>query len=108
VGRIEAPPLQPGEADVLLLSQSLHCVADPAAALLACHAALAPGARIIVIDLAPHAHGWVRERLGHVHLGFAALGAMLTEAGFQQVDERVVHRDRVAPAFVTTMAVGRR
>lgn len=108
LGRIEAPPLQPGEADVLLLSQSLHCVDDPVAALRACHACLAPGARIVVLDLAPHAHAWVRERLGHRHLGFADLGALLREAGFGGVRSRVVHRDRVAPAFVTVLAVGTR
>lgn len=108
VGRLEDPPLAPGEVELVVLSQSLHCVDDPVAALRRCHTALAPDGRIAVIDLAPHAHEWVRHRLGHRHLGFADLGALLTEAGFVEVENNVVHRDRKSPAFTTVLAVGRR
>jgi ArsR family transcriptional regulator len=107
VGTIEAPPLERGEVDLVLLSQSLHCVDDPAAALVAVHARLAPGGRVAVVDLAPHEHGWVRTRFGHRHLGFADLGGMLVAAGFSEVRSEVVHRDRVSPAFTTVLATGR-
>jgi len=106
LGRIEAPPLAPGEVDLVLYSQSLHCVAEPVAALRRGRAALAPGGRVAVLDLAPHTHEWVRHRLGHQHLGFADLPALLREAGFTDVEGRVVHRDRAAPAFTTVLAVG--
>lgn len=108
LGEIDAPPISPGEVDVLLLSQSLHCVEDPAAALRACFACLAPGGRVVVLDLAPHQHAWVRHRLGHRHLGFADLGGLLGAAGFVDVRARVVHRDRTSPAFTTVLAIGRR
>jgi ArsR family transcriptional regulator len=106
VGRLEAPPLQPGEVDLIFLSQSLHCVADPLDALRHCHAVLDPGGRIAVLDLAPHPHEWVLHRLGHHHLGFSDLGALVSEAGFTGVETAVVHRDRRSPAFTTVMAVG--
>jgi ArsR family transcriptional regulator len=105
-GRLEDPPLAPGEVDLVVLSQSLHCVADPLATLRKCHAALAEGGRIAVLDLAPHEHAWVRHRLGHQHLGFPDLPALLAEAGFTDVRCDVVHRDRKAPAFTTLLATG--
>lgn len=108
LGRLEDPPLAPGEVDLIVLSQSLHCVDDPVAALRRCREALAPGGRIAVINLAPHPHEWVRHRLGHRHLGFPDLGALLTAAGFVSVECSVVHRDRRSPAFTTLLAVGAR
>jgi ArsR family transcriptional regulator len=108
VGDIEDPPLQPGEVDLLLLSQSLHCAADPLAALRRCRALLDPGGRVAVLDLAPHAHEWVRPRLGHLHLGFSDLGGLLRAAGFSHVTCDVVHRDTRAPAFTTVLALGSR
>lgn len=108
VGRLEDPPLAPGEVDLVLLSQSLHCVDDPLAALRACRRSLAEGGRIAVLDLAPHPHAWVRHRLGHRHLGFADLGGLIAEAGFREVRCQVVHQDRRAPAFTTVLGVGTR
>lgn len=108
VGRLESPPLRRGEVDLIVLSQSLHCVDDPVAALAACLPGLARDGRIAVLDLAPHPHEWVRHRLGHRHLGFADLGGMLKEAGFEEPTCEVVHRDRRAPAFTTLLAIARR
>ncbi|MFZ5480725.1 MAG: ArsR/SmtB family transcription factor [Myxococcota bacterium] len=108
LGSLEDPPLTPGEVDLVVLSQSLHCVADPLATLRRCRDALAEGGRIAVLDLAPHEHAWVRPRLGHQHLGFADLAGLLREAGFRDVTCDVVHRDRRAPAFTTLLATGLR
>lgn len=108
LGTLEDPPLAPGEVDLVVLSQSLHCVEDPVATLQRCRDALAEGGRVAVLDLAPHGHAWVRHRLGHRHLGFADLPGMLTTAGFSEVVSEVAHTDRRAPAFTTVLAVGRR
>jgi ArsR family transcriptional regulator len=105
-GTLEAVPLAPGEVDLVVLSQSLHCAADPTDTLRQCHAALAPGGRIIVLDLAPHAHEWARARLGHLHLGFADLDLRLANAGFSDITVTTVHTDRRAPAFTTLLATG--
>lgn len=108
VGTLEDPPLNDREVDLVLLSQSLHCVDDPIATLKRCREALVGGGQIAVLELAPHSHGWVRHRLGHKHLGFADLGAMLVQAGFHNVRCDVVHVDRRSPAFTTILAVGTR
>jgi ArsR family transcriptional regulator len=108
LGRLEDPPLEPGEVDLVVLSQSLHCVEDPVATLRKCHVALAEGGRVAVLDLATHEHAWVRHRLGHLHLGFTNLAGLLTEAGFTDVRVDVVHRDRKAPAFTTLLGMGRK
>lgn len=108
LGTIEDPPLAPGEVDLILLSQSLHCVEDPLAALTRSFYCLAPGGRVAVLDLAPHEHAWARSRFGHLHLGFPDLAGLLTLAGFTRVSECVVHRDRKGPAFTTILAVGTR
>ena len=108
LGTLEDPPLGAAEFDLVLLSQSLHCAVDPAQTLRRCHAALVPGGRIAVLDLAPHAHAWVGPRLGHRHLGFADLGRMLEEAGFSDVSVTTVHVDRRSPAFTTLLGVGTR
>ncbi len=106
VGDLSDPPLAPGEVDLVLLSQSLHCVPDPFTALRRIHERVAPGTRIAVLDLAPHAHTWVQARFGHKHLGFSDLGGLLTTAGFTSVSCDVVHRDRRSPAFTTLLALG--
>ena len=108
IGTLEDLPLGEREVDLVLISQALHCVAEPVLTLRKCLDALAGGGQIAVLDLAPHAHAWVRHRLGHKHLGFADLAALLREAGFHDVRQEIVHVDRRAPAFTTVLAVGRK
>jgi DNA-binding transcriptional ArsR family regulator len=105
-GTLEALPLAPGEVDVVVLSQSLHCAADPDDTLRQCRRALAPAGRIVILDLAPHPHEWARHRLGHLHLGFPDLDARLAAAGFEHVSVTTVRTDRRAPAFTTLLATG--
>ncbi len=107
-GTLEALPLGEREVDLVLISQALHCVDDPVPTLVRCREALVGGGQIAVLDLAPHPHEWVRHRLGHKHLGFADLGAVLREAGFHEVTCEVVHQDHRAPAFTTVLAMGRK
>ncbi len=105
-GTLEALPLAPGEVDLIVLSQSLHCCADPDDTLTQCRRALSPGGRVLILDLAPHVHEWARHRLGHLHLGFSDLGERLAAAGFLDVTVTTVHTDRRAPAFTTLLATG--
>jgi ArsR family transcriptional regulator len=105
-GRIEEPPLREREVDLVLLSQSLHMVEEPVPVLARLRDALVGGGRIAVLDLAPHEHTWVRHRLGHRHLGFTDLGALLRDAGFHDVTATVVHVGARAPAFTTVLGLG--
>ncbi len=106
LGTLETLPLAEAEVELVLLSQSLHCAEHPAETLLQARRALVPGGRVAVLDLAPHAHEWVRARLGHRHLGFSDLESLLVEAGFVEVSVSVAHVDRRAPAFTTLLAFG--
>ena len=78
--------LPTGSKGLVVISQSLHHVDDPQAVLTQAFRILKRGARAIVLELGPHDQSWVRERLGHRHLGFEpeALEAQLSAVGFKQ------------------------
>lgn len=109
-GDLCAPPVAPGEVDLWVLSQVLHLVEDPRAALGAAAMGLSEGGRVLVLDLAGHHETWARDRLGHVQLGFSEreLRSLLEDAGFEGVQVRRVSRDRKPPHFITLLATGRR
>jgi len=79
--------LPAGKKDLVVISQSLHHTDQPAAVLREAARILKPGGKVVVLELMPHQEAWVREQLGHKHLGFEpeALAAGLQEAGFAEV-----------------------
>jgi SAM-dependent methyltransferase len=87
VGEIERVPLPDASVDLVLLSQALHHAEDPATAMREAHRLLAPGGRVLVLDLRTHAQAWVQDRLGDRWLGFGDehLRDLLTGAGFDDV-----------------------
>lgn len=92
-------PLGAGKKDLVVISQSLHHVQDPAAVLAEAARILKPGGRVIVLELMPHQEQWVKERLGHLHLGFDAdeLQRELGRAGFKNVQFTPYARDGGSP-----------
>jgi len=90
-GALEAIPVATGSLDLALLVLVLHHVADPLAVLREARRGLAPGGRLLVIDMQPHDREEYRSQMGHVWLGFAAteLSRLLSGAGF--------HTTRVVP-----------
>lgn len=90
-GEIEDLPLASGSVDLALLSQALHHARDPARALREAVRVIAPGGRVLILDLREHDQSWVRERLGDVWLGFRddVLAQMMRQAGLEDVDVRV-------------------
>lgn len=70
-GRIEELREPEDSYDLAVFSQSLHHLENPGSALRTAHRLLRPGGRLIVVDLAPHTQPWVRDKLGHHHLGFS-------------------------------------
>lgn len=84
-GELEELPVGDGELDLAMLALVLHYVVDPPAALREVRRALAPGGKLVMIDMRPHDRtvGW-SEEMGHVWPGFEPerIGAWLTDAGF--------------------------
>jgi ArsR family transcriptional regulator len=87
--------LADGACDLVVISQSLHHVEAPAAVVREAHRILRPGGKLVLLELMPHQEVWVRERLGHRHLGFEpdALERMLGEAGFTRLNRETHARD---------------
>ena len=97
---LQALPVPEASFDLVVASQCLHHVESPAAVLREAARILRPGGRLAVLELMPHAEAWVKERLGHLHLGFEpeVLSAQASRAGFQAVSVIPTGRD-VPSAF---------
>jgi ArsR family transcriptional regulator len=66
-----ALPLPDASFDYVFLQMVLHYAEDPAAAVAEARRVLAPGGRLIVIDLAPHERRALIDQMAHRRLGFA-------------------------------------
>ncbi len=68
---------------------------------------LAPGGRVVILDLARHRFEEAREMYADEWLGFgeAELETMLENAGFASVETAVVDKDTEAPQFQSLLAV---
>jgi ubiquinone/menaquinone biosynthesis C-methylase UbiE/DNA-binding transcriptional ArsR family regulator len=82
-GDIFGTRLPPESADLVVVHQVLHYLADPAAAVKEAARIVAPGGRLIIADFAPHGLEFLREQHQHRRLGFAEpeMGRWLKEAG---------------------------
>jgi SAM-dependent methyltransferase len=108
-GEIEKVPIKDGGVDVAVLSQALHHAADPARAVAEAARIVAPGGKVLVLDLRAHGEGWVRDRLGDRWQGFEdnALAKLLKDAGLKDVRVGVGARKSGDP-FTVLVASGRR
>jgi ubiquinone/menaquinone biosynthesis C-methylase UbiE/DNA-binding transcriptional ArsR family regulator len=78
----------PGEsADLVVVHQVLHYLADPAAAVREAARIVSPGGKLIIADFAPHRLEFLREQHQHRRLGFAEpeMARWLGDAGLGQV-----------------------
>ena len=107
-GEIESLPLQAGEVDLVVLSQTLHHAVEPKKALAEAFRVLAPGGRVLVLDLLRHKAHWTREKFQDRWPGFVEreLAAALGDAGFERASTSIVARERQPPYFQTLLALG--
>lgn len=84
-GTLENLPLADGELSAALLMLVLHHVADPAAVLAEAARVLAPGGRLLIVDMLAHDESRFRRDMGHQWLGFEPrrLADWLEEAGLE-------------------------
>jgi ArsR family transcriptional regulator len=110
LGDIEELPIEDSAVDLVFLSQSLHHALHPQRAVQEAWRILAPGGRIVILDLLKHRFEEAREIYADEWLGFSEseLEAMLEAAGFASVQTSVVHKEPETPQFQTLLAVANR
>jgi ubiquinone/menaquinone biosynthesis C-methylase UbiE/DNA-binding transcriptional ArsR family regulator len=86
-GDIFGTRLPDQSADLVVVHQVLHYLADPAAAVREAARLVAQGGRLLIVDFAPHALEFLREQHQHRRLGFSEseMARWLGEAGLSEV-----------------------
>ena len=84
-GDIFATRLPAASADLVLVHQVLHYLADPQAAVVEAARLVAAGGTLLIVDFAPHELESLREEHQHRRLGFsdAEIAGWLTDAGLK-------------------------
>lgn len=87
-GDIFGTRLPDASADLVVVHQVLHYLADPAAAVREAGRIVEPGGKLIIVDFAPHNLEYLREQHQHRRLGFsdAEMGRWLAENALIHVD----------------------
>jgi len=105
-GDIEDLPLETGSVDVALLSQALHHAKEPLRAVREAVRILAPGGKLLLLDLKAHREEWVKK-LGDRWLGFdePSLRRMMKDVGLDDIRLEIGARKRGDP-FQVIVASG--
>lgn len=108
LGDIQDPPVEKGTVDLAIFSQALHHALRPERALASAHRMLKKNGRVVILDLLAHRFEKARELYADHWLGFSEvrLHELLEDAGFKNIDVRVVSREKQSPHFQTVFATG--
>ena len=108
LGDIQDPPIAKESVDLAIFSQALHHAVRPERALAAAHRMLKKNGRVVILDLLSHRFEKARELYLDRWLGFSEvqLHEFLEDAGFENIDVRVVGREKQSPHFQTVLATG--
>jgi len=84
LGDAEALPLDDGECDTVFSSMLLHHLPNPPQGVAEMSRVLAPGGKVVIIDLVKHANDWTREVMADLWLGFTEqqIQDYLRQSGF--------------------------
>ncbi|MDB4055145.1 metalloregulator ArsR/SmtB family transcription factor [Akkermansiaceae bacterium] len=107
LGDIESPPIDDNSVDLAIFSQALHHAEHPQKALDSVFKLLAPGGKLVILDLLQHSFDQARELYADTWLGFSEveLFKMMSQAGFQKIETTIVDKESEAPYFQTLLAV---
>ncbi|MDB6147766.1 MAG: transcriptional regulator, partial [Spartobacteria bacterium] len=99
LGDIEDPPIAKESVDLALFSQALHHALRPERAIASAHRMLTKNGRVVILDLLSHRFEKARELYADHWLGFSevTLHEILEDAGFKNIDIRVVAREKESP-----------
>ncbi|MCH6257799.1 metalloregulator ArsR/SmtB family transcription factor [Puniceicoccaceae bacterium K14] len=108
LGDIEKVPLEDSSVNLVILSQALHHASHPETAIKEAYRILAPGGRVVILDLKEHTFEKARELYADNWLGFAEnkLHSWLKNAGFESAEVSTVSKEENAPYFETILASG--
>jgi ArsR family transcriptional regulator len=108
LGDIQNPPIAKNSVDLAVFSQALHHAIRPERAIAAAYRMLRKNGRVVILDLLSHRFEKARELYADHWLGFSEiqLHELLEEAGFRNIDVRVVAREKQSPHFQTVFATG--
>jgi len=104
---MEATGLPSGAFTLAILSQSLHHAAKPASALEEAARLLAPGGRLLILDLLAHDQEWTRSKFGDFWLGFAddVLKGWVESAGLKCTHDEITAASKVYPDLEGLMVI---
>jgi ArsR family transcriptional regulator len=110
LGDIQDPPIDDATVDLAIFSQALHHAEHPQKALASAHRILAPGGRLVILDLLQHSFEQARELYFDTWLGFSEVDLynMMAKAGFQQIETTIVDKEPEAPYFQTLLATAKK
>lgn len=108
LGDLESLPVETASVDAAVLSQALHHAQHPERAVAEARRIVKPGGRIVIADLLKHGFEEAREMYADLWLGFSEveLRRFLCQAGFREVETKIVHREADPPHFETVLAAG--
>jgi ubiquinone/menaquinone biosynthesis C-methylase UbiE/DNA-binding MarR family transcriptional regulator len=109
-GELQALPIEDGACDGALMTLVLGYLADPAPALAESFRVLAPGGRLVAIDVMRHDREEFARQMGHANLGFEpeALAGLLTSAGFEEIAVRPLPPEAGVKGPALLLATGTR
>lgn len=110
LGDLESPPIDENSVDLAIFSQALHHAERPDRALAAAYKLLAPGGKIVILDLLQHSFDQARELYADTWLGFSEveLYKMMSDVGFQEIETTIVDKETEAPHFQTLLAIAQK
>ncbi|MCL4822175.1 MAG: metalloregulator ArsR/SmtB family transcription factor [Vicinamibacteria bacterium] len=109
-GELLALPIEDGACDGALMTLVLGYLPDPAPALAESFRVLAPGGRLVAIDVMRHDREEFARQMGHANLGFEpdALAGLLTSAGFEEIAVRPLPPEAGVKGPALLLATGTR
>jgi len=108
LGDMQDPPIAKNSIDLVIFSQALHHATRPERAIGQAHSILRKNGHIVILDLLSHRFERARELYADHWLGFSEvqLHEFLENAGFKNIEVRVVAREKQSPNFQTIFAAG--